>query len=196
MSKKKDTQEKCLFMDNSVTLPLPIGIFGAMTKRVAISDTTSILSFGCSYGDEVRSIRSYFDKPQIHGVDINREIINQNREKFKDPRITFHKSNEMTNVDVQFDIVFAMSVLCRHPDSENFQFDKFDELLKTINRYVKPGGYIVLYNAKYHLMDSSIATRYIPIEDSYKVSNDCVVKHTPLNVVTESGPYFAFFKSF
>ena len=41
-----------------------------------IGDNKNILSFGCSYGDEVFSLKNiYFKDSKIDGIDINTEII-------------------------------------------------------------------------------------------------------------------------
>ena len=70
----------------------------------------------------------------------------------------------------QFDIVCAMTVLCRHPEtvgiansSEVYPFEDFNKLLTIIDSLVKQDGLLCLYNANYRLEDSALSDKYVKV---------------------------------
>jgi hypothetical protein len=70
-----------------------------------------------------------------------------------------------------YDAVFAMSVLCRWPETKNkqncknsYSFNKFNEQVRLINRLVKPTGILIIYNTNFRFTDTEIADYYIPIQ--------------------------------
>jgi 2-polyprenyl-3-methyl-5-hydroxy-6-metoxy-1,4-benzoquinol methylase len=137
-------------------------IFSHVAALKPDSDDLKILSYGCSHGVEIKSLRNlYFPKAQIDGIDIVKEIINENRKKNNDAKTSyFHAEDPGIG---HYDVIFGMSLLCRYPASDGpYPFERFDSLLSKIDERLLPGGILALYNVQYLLEESSIAARYSP----------------------------------
>jgi hypothetical protein len=128
-----------------------------------------ILSFGCSTGEEVFSLRSYFPAAHIVGIDINKECLKKCRRRNTDPRNEFlEPSKGLDGRD--FDLVFCMAVLQRSPSrhartenvSDVYPFEKFERELETLDRLIPSGGMLILYHTFYRFRDSRIAPSYTP----------------------------------
>lgn len=139
-----------------------------------------VLSFGCSYGDEVKCFEEkYFKGHDIYGVDINTECI----EKCKQLNLSskFYTQKEFSKIKKQYDFIFAMSVLCTmfHDKKESpLDFNLFDQTCYDIDKLVKVGGYFIDYNSNYYFLDSQVGNKYIPISN-YRIdkSNEQVIKY-------------------
>lgn len=139
-----------------------------------------ILSFGCSYGEEVKCLEEkYFKGHNIEGVDINEECIKQC--KSLGLNSNFYTVSDFLKLKKEYDFVFAMSVLCDmlHDKKEPpLDFKLFDQTCYDINKIIKVGGYFIDYNSNYYFLDSYIGNKYIPISN-YKIekSNEQVIKY-------------------
>jgi hypothetical protein len=142
-----------------------------------------ILSYGCSYGDEVKAFEEkYFTNDILYGVDINENCI----ENCKNSGINayFFTPNDF-NVfkDLKFDFVFCMSVLCKmiHDiNEEPLKFEDFNNTCKYLDSKIKVGGYFIDYNSNYYFLDSDIGNNYEPIKhDSIKSANTHTIKYKP-----------------
>jgi hypothetical protein len=125
--------------------------------------TPKILSFGCSTGEEVRTLsEKYLPNCTIHGIDINPEIIAGNRKSNANPLISYF--SDMSQLDSDYDVIFCMSVLCRWPDDQkSYDFGLFEETLLSIDAHLKLGGHLVIYNGQYLLEETILKHRYIPL---------------------------------
>ena len=71
----------------------------------------SILSFGCSTGEEVFAIGKYLPEATITGVDINAWCIRQCLKANTNPKYKFFNRNSRQFTDaMQFDAIFCMAV--------------------------------------------------------------------------------------
>ena len=122
-----------------------------------------VLSFGCSTGEEPLTFRAkYFKNAEIYGVDISSKALylaRLNSIKSK-ANVKFCKPSEMHELG-EFDAIFAMSVLCRWPDTKDqdeineiFSFRDFESGLSEVVHHVKVGGYLIIYNSNYRFEDS------------------------------------------
>lgn len=96
-----------------------------------IPKASKILSFGCSSGEECFTLKEkYFPLSRIIGVDLNKEKLSMAKSKNVYNDVFFFDSIEQVSGLV--DIIFAMSVLCKWPNTENltynncFSFDDFE----------------------------------------------------------------------
>jgi hypothetical protein len=125
-----------------------------------------ILSFGCSKGLEVKTLtEKYFLDSKIDGVDINKEMILSCKELGLSDKVSFYNHDEF--VPDKYELIFCMSVLCRWPQtadledcSEEYPFSKFSDKLVEIDRYLNPGGLLVIYNSNFMFTDTELSKRY------------------------------------
>jgi hypothetical protein len=130
-----------------------------------------ILSFGCSSGEECHSLASHFPEAQIVGTDINRAMLARAQEANANPRITFLGPTQLDGSGLDFEFVFALSVLCRFPESrylddlsQIFPHSRFEQIVERIDSFILPGGIFVLINTNYDFLETVVGQRYRPID--------------------------------
>jgi hypothetical protein len=147
----------------------------------------SILSFGCSTGEEAHTLGKYFPTAKILAVDVNIESLKQARAKFGSPNIRFEKSGSgILRGRGPFHIVYCMSVLCAWPETRTmddatslFPFSRFEESLNDLHPHVRPGGLLVLYNTTYCFKDSRLYPQYRPLFTEATRESGYVHKFSP-----------------
>lgn len=128
-------------------------------KRI-IPLPSQILSFGCSTGEECETLQElYFPNIKIIGVDIDKNIIEENIKKNKYINIKYY--SEVNNITKKSDIIFANSVLCKWPENKihqpnNYTFETFEKTLELIDSLLNKDGYLCIYNSKYLFCESNV----------------------------------------
>lgn len=135
----------------------------------------SILSFGCSTGQECFSLHSYFPQSKITGVDINKSNLRKaNRKNSNHSNINFLFSTPETIIKHgKYDMIFCLSVLCRWEDTKDldncahvYSFTKFSQTVSMLADQIRTGGLLIVYNSNFRFEDT----------DSFK---DFVIVPTP-----------------
>lgn len=135
------------------------------------SEQQKVLSFGSSTGLEAKTLKEkYFQQSSVFGADIGKivETASQNV-----PEANFFQSTT-SNLDHHgpFNIIFAMSVLCRHPweGNSNYPFKVFKSTVIELFDHLTLGGIIVIYNPSYRIQDIQ------EVSDRYQVltMNECL----------------------
>lgn len=132
-----------------------------------------ILSFGCSDGAEVFSLKDlYFPTSEIHGVDISKDIIEVCKSKNNDPSIKFSHTNEIYKSQKAYNLIFCMSVFCRWPQtseindcSSKYPFKMFQDQLIDVDKHLLPKGLLVIYNANFCFSELDIYPQFTPLTD-------------------------------
>ncbi len=131
-----------------------------------------LMSFGCSTGEEVFTLRSYFPRAEILGIDINPRSIavcRKKRGKSHDPHISFKLAGTSDDEpENHFDAVFCMSVLrhgelgASHPDicTHAIKFEDFEKTVSSLCRRLKPGGYLVIRGSNFRFCDTDVAAGF------------------------------------
>lgn len=120
-----------------------------------------LLSFGCSYGAEVRTLRRDFPNADIDGVDIASEVIEKNKAKNKDEKVHYY-DNVAKLEDGSYDAVLLMGVLCNeNKSSTHLAHGAFVGALDAVDKLVRPGGLVVVYNADYPFSEYTRSARYV-----------------------------------
>jgi spermidine synthase len=133
-------------------------------------DAKRILSFGCSTGAELVSLRRRFPGSEIVGVEINpRSRRIAARRVADDPRTQVHSRAE----NGSFDLIFALAVLQREPHKIDemdvrdltpfYPFEKFDAAIWALVALLRPGGLLCVQHAHYRVEDSSAARELEPV---------------------------------
>lgn len=158
-------------------------LFAACRERLGDSDSLRILSYGCSTGEEVITLRRYFPSAQIVGVEINPKSLAKAREHIVDSRVVLEQSRPETVARLgPYDAVFCMAVLQRTPHTVQdrklkslegiYPFARFDEQLTQLDSVVKPGGLLVVHHTQYAFEQATIASRYRALEGVPRVPDE------------------------
>jgi hypothetical protein len=145
--------------------------FAACRDLVGADSAVRILSFGCSPGEEVLTLRRYFPNAFIVGADITPRNLAPCRKLKVDDRITFVPSDRATlGTYAPFDLILCMAVLQRTPQlvrdqglqslKELYPFEKFDRQVTELDSLLRSGGLLVIDNAQYLFTDASVAGKY------------------------------------
>jgi SAM-dependent methyltransferase len=131
-----------------------------------------ILSFGCSTGEEVFSLRRYFPLARIKGVDINRRNIKECRARLAriggDPDLSFDIAGSAINEPAaHYDAVFAMAVF-RHGElgaapprcDHLIRFADFERSVGELAVSLKPRGLLILRHANFRFGDTARASAF------------------------------------
>ncbi len=138
-----------------------------------------ILSFGCSTGEELISLRPRFRHAEIVGAEINpRSRAIARRRVSADPRTIVIAPESIAG---SFDLVFALSVLQRDPHglkhemegkhlAARYPFERFDAGVGSLVARLRKGGLLIVANTLYRIEDSSAAVELEPIVRSPKMN--------------------------
>ena len=150
----------------------------------------TVMSFGCSTGQELTELRGLLGTLGSHhylGVDICADALAQARILWHNlevmPKILPARSGRFVTTAQLVaqltaeqgatapapwcDVICAMTVLCRHPETvrlENAQgvydWADFEATVALLDRCLKPGGLLVLFNANYRFEDLALSAHY------------------------------------
>ena len=137
-----------------------------------------VLSFGCSTGEEIVTLRSIFgDTADLYGCEIE-PVSLQEAIATTGHLATIFKSDRAAIRDHgPFDLINCASVLCLNPPTDMnklFPPAEFDELLAVLDSALAPGGLFALTNASYRLQDSPLAPYYDPVRSDIVFSSGFV----------------------
>jgi len=126
-----------------------------------------ILSFGCSIGDELVTLRAVFPEARIVGCDISPVSLEVAARSVGHLAEVVVSDRERLAEHAPFDLVFACSVLCLNPAPKDFADSfppaRFDRLLRLLDGLLRPGGILAITNASYRFRDSRVAAGYDPV---------------------------------
>lgn len=147
-------------------------IFSFVAYHLAATPFPKILSFGCSTGEEVFTLRQYFPEAEIVGIDINPRSIMVCNEKLKksgDRKIRFELANSSDEEpEGYYDAIFCMSVL-RHgglgvnrPEKcDGFiRFENFEKTVSGLALALKEGGYLAIIGSNFRFSDTTAAAEF------------------------------------
>lgn len=140
-----------------------------MRAQLGADHAGNILSFGCSTGDEVFTLRRYFPRATIKGIDINAANIAVCRERLRgapDAGISFETNGSTAGeANTAYDAIFCMAVL-RHGDLARPGVTRCDHLIRfadfaaavaDFRRCLKPGGPLIIRHRNFRLTGTPIA---------------------------------------
>ena len=132
----------------------------------------SLLSYGCSTGEEVTSLSRYLPDAYIMGVDINPRCIRICNKKNHNPLHVFCEvKDELFSQSESFDAIFCMAVFQRienRPDSPGrlatgFTFQLFEAEIERLHSKLRKGGYLFITQADFSFQDTRFAAYYEPV---------------------------------
>ena len=147
-------------------------VFGFVRQDVGDGPERRILSFGCSTGEEVFSLRRYFPEAAIDGFDISADRIATCRRRWRregsDPRTGFAVACAATEVPPDsYDAIFAMAVF-RHGRlnasprtcADLIRFADFERTAEGLARGLRPRGLLAIRHANFRFADTACAADF------------------------------------
>jgi SAM-dependent methyltransferase len=163
-------------------------LFGFAATRLASRPDLRILSFGCSRGEEVFSLRKYFPSAAVKGIDINPRNIARclARARAEDAAgVTFEiaatTEGEATS---SYDAIFCLAVLVNGDLTTSgaqrcdplLHFERFDRMIGDFARCLKPRGLLMLHTTNFRFCDTAVA-------QDFDVIYEADPKHLALDVL-------------
>ncbi len=136
-----------------------------------------ILSFGCSTGEEIVTIRSIFPDADLYGCEIEPVSLEEAIATTGHLATIFKSDRAAIRDHGPYDLINCASVLCLNPPTDMqklFPAEDFDELLAVLDSALLPGGLIALTNASYRFYDSPLAPYYDPMRSDIVFSSGFV----------------------
>lgn len=162
------------FQRSSFTLPNRYpDLFEQCGKQLKDCPRPRLLSFGCSTGEEVRSLKSYLPHARITGVDVNRWCIRRCLAENSSSDCDFFCSDSSDFAQlVDLDAVFCLAVFQRTENrtkadnrlATGITFAKFNEVIVQLDSKLRPGGLFVIALADYAFSEAACASHYVPLE--------------------------------
>jgi SAM-dependent methyltransferase len=148
------------------------GIFRFVQSELGTQSNVRILSFGCSTGEEAFSLRNYFPKALIKGIDINPGNIAVCRRRLRrapDGAMSFAVADSTrAETAAAYDAIFAMAVL-RHGGlgapgvtrcDHLIRFQNFAATVADFARCLKPSGLLVIRHSNFRFCDTPTAAAF------------------------------------
>jgi SAM-dependent methyltransferase len=164
-------------------------IFSFAQSELGADSAVRILSYGCSTGEEVFSLRRYFPRAVIKGTDINAGVIAVCRRRLKqtdDAALSFEAASSTDGEPAgAYDAIFCMAVL-RHGDlampgvtrcDHLIRFEDFARAIEDFKRCLKPGGLLVIRHSNFRLCDAPSGAAF---ETVLRVGTPATAKKTPI----------------
>ncbi len=150
-------------------------IFKFVQHLLGARSELRILSFGCSTGEEVFSLRRYFPDAAIRGIDLNAGNIVIARARLardSDAMLSFENGDSTAaEPAAAYDAIFCMAVL-RHGDlalpgvtrcDHLIRFEDFAAMVADFSRCLKPGGLLVIRHSNFRLCDTPISAAFATV---------------------------------
>lgn len=162
--------------DNSQTWPdrYP-ALFAAARALLAARPEARILSFGCSSGEEVLTLRRYFPRATIVGAEVNRRLLRSCRRLPADANLHFVPSAEAAIAAYgPYDAIFCMAVLTRRPHeierremrdiSRFYPYRRFADQVRELVSMLADDGLFIVEHALYRVEDVIARLPVKPVE--------------------------------
>jgi 2-polyprenyl-3-methyl-5-hydroxy-6-metoxy-1,4-benzoquinol methylase len=147
-------------------------LFKSAAARIPSRPDLSILSFGCSRGDEVFSLRKYFPGATLKGIDVNPRNIGRCLARARaqnSTNMTFAIAATTEGEPASsYDAIFCLAVLVSGDLTTSgaqrcdpvLHFERFDRMVGDFARCLKPGGVLVLHTTNFRFCDTAVAPHF------------------------------------
>lgn len=129
-----------------------------------------LLSFGCSRGDEVFTLRTYFPRADITGIEIDPRNVAICRARAPAERqLRFVRAATTAGEpSACYDAIFCLAVLCLGDLTTRgaqrcdpyLQFADFERQVTDFARCLRPGGLLLLHTTNFRFADTAVAADF------------------------------------
>jgi len=147
-------------------------IFKFVQHQLGAGSEANILSFGCATGEEVFSLRQYFPRATIKGIDANGGNIAVARRRLSaapDAKLSFaYGVSTRSEPSAFYGAIFCMAVLrdgdlgaagmtrCDHL----IRFETFAAAIADFHRCLKPGGLLIVRHSNFRVCDTPLGPAF------------------------------------
>lgn len=143
-------------------------LFRFAAEQLRGNEDCRLLSFGCSRGEEIMSLRRYFPGAFIKGLDINPRSISVCRRRGIERTEFVVAASANGEAEAAYDAVFCLAVLCHgdlvaaNPDCCGpwIAFADFERVTAGLARCVRPGGFLFLHTSNFRFIDTPAFARF------------------------------------
>jgi SAM-dependent methyltransferase len=144
-------------------------LFEFARANIEDSPGTRILSFGCSSGEEVFTLRKYFPAAAIKGIDIERHNISRCEARARVENATAMTFSVAANTQSEpaacYDAIFCVAVLClgdltvsgEQCSEPYLYFRDFERMVTDFARCLRPGGILFLLTTNFRFCDTAVS---------------------------------------
>jgi hypothetical protein len=156
-------------------------------KEALATSTPDILSFGCSSGEELLTLRSHFPSARIRGLDSSPVAVRAGRRLVhgagEDAAISVARAGDASGEQAEaYDLVLALAVF-RHASLNDapprcdhvLDFAAFEQTVAGLSACVRSGGILVLRHANFRFGDCAVAADYEPVLVGLPSANESTV---------------------
>lgn len=150
-------------------------VFRTIRDLLGAENPCRILTFGCSTGEEAFTLRRYFPRAEIKGIDINPYNIakaGQRLARAPDARISFATASSTEREAAEYyDAILCLSVL-RHGalgdtqimrSDSHIRFEDFSRTVADFARCVRLGGLLVIRHSNFRFCDAPTYGQFEPV---------------------------------
>ena len=147
-------------------------VFAALADRLRGIERPRVLSFGCSDGAELRSLRRYLPHAELIGIDLNPRALGRAQAllaKQPDALLRYRLAGDTSDEPREsFDAILALAVL-RHGELEAARpascakilpFAQAAAALADLDARLKPGGWLAVWHAHFRVCDATATATY------------------------------------
>jgi len=145
-------------------------LFEFAARELGSNAQLRLLSFGCSRGDEVFTLRRYFPNASVRGIDVDPRNIGIARARAAgDPAVSFAVAADTRDEPTAgYHAIFCLAVLClgdltthSAPRSDPYlHFADFERVVTDLARCLKAGGLLFLHTTNFRFADVLVAREF------------------------------------
>ena len=144
-------------------------LFTFAAGEIGQRDPLSLLSFGCSSGDEVFSLASYFPRAHVRGIEIDPRNVAVCRSRTRSHRVSFAQgATTAGEPSSAYDAIFCLAVLCLADLTTSgaercdpyLRFVDFERVVVDFARCLKSGGLLLLHTTNFRFADTAVASSF------------------------------------
>jgi len=144
-------------------------LFSFAAQQLGSECDLKLLSFGCSRGDEVFALRSYFPRAHIRGIDVDPRNIALCEARARADGISgvsfLTAATTQGESSASYDAIFCLAVLClgdlttsgAQRCNPRLYFDDFERLVADFSRCLKPSALLLLHTTNFRFSDTRVA---------------------------------------